>query len=92
MKKDRQFILNSIKMDLYRVVTAAGDITRELPVSSVKIFLDHADKDFAKLNLSPHEKELRNYLKKLASKMSSLSDPNKRLRWTEDVMTTRCRL
>ena len=92
MKKDRQFIINSIKMDLYRVVTAAGDVSKDLPLESIKIFLNHADKDFEKLVLTAHEKELRKYLKKLAAKIDSLTDPSKRLRWTEDVMTTRCRL
>jgi hypothetical protein len=38
MTKDKKFILDSIKMNLYRVVTATGDITKEVPPESVKAF------------------------------------------------------
>lgn len=79
-------------MDLYRVVTAAGDIGKEIPLDSIQIFLNHADKDFGKIDLTPHEKELRSHLKNLAAKVGSLNNPNGRLRWAEDVLTTRCRL
>ena len=35
-------------MDLYRVVTASGNIDKELPKQSVIEFMKHADKDFEK--------------------------------------------
>lgn len=49
--KNNQFIIDSIKMDLYRVVTAAGDINKALPLQSITEFMKHADKDFGKKNL-----------------------------------------
>ncbi len=92
MNRDKQFVIDSIKMDLYRVITAAGDINKNLAKKSVKEFLEHADKDFDKIKLTQHEKKLRLQLSNLAQKLNELEDPHVRLRWTEDIMTTRCRL
>ena len=47
--RNKEFFLNSIKMDLYRVAVAAGNITQKFPVESVKEFLLHIDKDFKKI-------------------------------------------
>ena len=90
--KDKKFIINSIKMDLFRVVVAAGDLTKELPTESIKEFLEHADKDFDKTRLNNREKLLREKLRELTKSVDSLSNPHIRLRWAEDVLTTRCRL
>ncbi len=92
MIEDKKFVIDSIKMDLFRVITASGDLTKEIPQESVKAFLEHADKDFDKIELSNREKELRSRLKYLASVLPKLTDPKARLRWTEDIMTTRCML
>ncbi len=89
---DKKFVIDSIKMDLYRVVTASGDITRDLPLKSIEEFLNHADKDFEKINLTPRENILRKELKKLRKYLKKLKDLKSRLRWTEDVLTIRCRL
>ncbi len=79
-------------MDLHRVVTAAGDITKKAPTESIRTFMEHADKDFDKTELDEREKSIRQELKALANNLEALSDPHTRLRWTEDVMTARCRL
>lgn len=92
MTRDKKFTINSIKMDLFRVVTAAGDITKEAPIDSIKEFLEHADKDFDKTTLDKREVALRNKLKELAKSLDKLSNPYTRLRWAEDVLTTRCML
>ncbi len=92
MTRDKKFIIDSIKMDLFRIVTATGDLTKEIPQKSVKEFLEHADKDFDKIELSTHEKEIRNKLRILNSTFTDFADPKARLRWAEDVLTARCRL
>jgi len=92
MKHPKKFVIDSIKMDLFRVVTAAGDITKEVPFDSVVTFLDHANEDFDKINLDAREKDIRNELNVLANNLCALSNPHTRLRWVEDVMTARCRL
>lgn len=92
MTRDKEFVINSIKMDLFRIVTATGDLTKKIPQKSVIAFLNHADKDFDKIELTQREKEIREKLRILADKLPELRDPEDRLRWTEDVMTARCRL
>jgi hypothetical protein len=92
MNRDKKFVIDSIKMDLFRVITATGDITKEIPRELVETFLKHADKDFAKIELSAHENELRNKLRSLMDEFSEITQPKARLRWTEDVMTLRCML
>ncbi len=90
--RDKQFLINSIKMDLYRVVTAAGDTNKELPKQSIIEFMEHANKDFEKAELTDREKGLQQELQNLLNQLSQIKDPLARLRWTEDVMTIRCRL
>lgn len=90
--RDKQFIINSIKMDLHRVVNASGDISKPLPEESVKEFLNHAIEDFNKIEMTPLENLLKNELQRLNLEIDTITDPHKRLRWTEDVLTTRCRL
>lgn len=92
MTRDKNFILNSIKMDLHRVVTATGDLSKELPKQSVLEFLEHAHRDFDKIDLSDHERSLQIELQDLTLKVDKLYDPLARLRWVEDIMTIRCRL
>ena len=90
--RDKQFLINSIKMDLYRVVTAAGDIRKELPKQSIIEFMEHANKDFEKAELTERERGLQQELQNLLNQLSQIKDPLARLRWAEDVMTIRCRL
>lgn len=90
--RDKQFVVNSIKMDLHRVITAGGNINNELPKQSIIEFMKHADKDFKKIDLTTTEKELRKELQKLLKQLNNIKDPLSRLRWIENVMTIRCRL
>lgn len=90
--RDKKFIINSIKMDLHRVVNAAGDISKPLPKESIEEFLNHAIKDFNKIETTPLEESLRQQLIKLSTKVDMLSDPHKRLVWTDDIITIRCRV
>lgn len=90
--RDRNFILNSIKMDLHRVVTAVGKIDHEIPKQSVIEFLNHATKDLNGLQLTPNEQLLKSQLQTLINKIPETHDLYSRLRWAEDVMTIRCRL
>lgn len=90
--RDKKFVIDSIKMDLFRVVTATGDIRKEIPKKSVTEFLTHAYKDFDKITLSDRESYLKNNLKHLIDQLPSITDPFNRLRWTENILTIRCRL
>ena len=90
--RDRQFIINSIKMDLYRVVTASGNINKILPKQSIVEFIEHANQDFGKIELTERETTLRQQLKDLLKQLADIKDPFTRLRWTEDILTIRCRL
>lgn len=90
--RDKQFIINSIKMDLYRVVTAVGDTNKELPQQSVIEFMEHANKDFEKIKLSDREKKLKQELKQLLDQLPQIKDSSSRLRWAENILTVRCRL
>lgn len=91
-QRDKKFVIDSIKMDLFRVVTATGDLTKEAPIESVKTFMEHADKDFDKIKLNSREKKIRKEIKALATNLEALSNPRSRLEWAEDVLTARCRL
>ncbi|OGC50396.1 hypothetical protein A2716_04285 [candidate division WWE3 bacterium RIFCSPHIGHO2_01_FULL_40_23] len=90
--RGKKFIINSTKMDLHRVVTATGNINKELPQQSVIEFMEHADKDFGKIELTKWEQTLRQHLQNLQKQLPYIKDPHSRLRWAEDVMTIRCRL
>jgi hypothetical protein len=90
--RDKKFIINSIKMDLFRVVTAVGNINNPIPQQSVKEFLMHAMKDFDKTTLNEREKELKIQLEKLCDSLPLLRDPLTRLKWAENVLTVRCRI
>ena len=79
-------------MDLYRVVTATGDITKPTASESAKEFLDHALRDFDKFQNTNHDSKLKNKLVELSAEIYKLQDSNYRLRWTEDILTIRCRL
>lgn len=89
---DKKFVIDSIKMDLYRVVTATGDPSKEIPFDSVKDFLNHADDDFEKINLTEKESSLRKDLRKIQSRLDEINDKESQLKWAEDVLTVRCRL
>lgn len=79
-------------MDLFRVVTAAGNLHKQLPTDSVSEFLTHAIKDFDKTTLTDSELALKEQLKDLSISLPNISDPFTRLRWAEKVLTVRCRL
>lgn len=90
--RDKQFILNSIKMDLLRLVTAVGNIQNPVPHKSVQEFLTHAINDFDKTELNEKELALKNQLLDLNTRLPEVKDQSTRLRWAEDVLTIRCRL
>lgn len=90
--RDKKFVIDSIKMDLYRVVTASGDISKNMPKESVIEFMKHADKDFDKIELEEREKTLRKKLQNLLLNIDVTKDPQERLKWAEDVLTLRCLL
>jgi len=92
MMSGKKSIIEAIKMDLFRVITAAGDITKEMPLGSIREFMEHADKDFDRIKLNSRERKIKEEINLLANSMGDLSDPHTRLRWTEKVMTARCRL
>jgi len=90
--RDKQFIKDSIKMDLHRVINAAGNITKPIPTKSVNEFLNHAYRDFEKIQLDSKEAELKKELLQLTKSLKNVDDPLSRLRWVEDIMTLRCRI
>ncbi len=90
--RDKQFIIDSIKMDLFRLVTAVGNIHQPIPYESVQEFLTHALKDFDKTELTEKELMLKNQVHNLNNSLHALKDPLTRLRWAEDALTIRCRL
>lgn len=92
LEPNKKFVLDSIKMDLHRVFTAAANLENALPRESILTFIDHADKDFEKIILSSREVALRKELQKLRDKILELQDVHDRLRWADDVLTLRCRL
>ena len=90
--RDRNFYINSIKMDLYRVVTAVGDLRKEPAKESAIEFLKHAIEEFDKFEKNEKDKEIRENLIVLNSHMDKLNDPLHRYRWAEHILTNRCRL
>ncbi len=90
--RDKQFFINSIKMDLLRVVTAVGNLNNPIPQESVNDFLTHAIKDFDKTPLDEKDEMFKKQLITLRDRLTSINDPHKRLRWAEDVLTIRCRI
>ncbi|PJE63801.1 hypothetical protein COU89_01345 [Candidatus Roizmanbacteria bacterium CG10_big_fil_rev_8_21_14_0_10_45_7] len=91
--RDKAFYIQSIKMDLYRIITATGDIQKEVALESVQEFFHHALNDFNKIELSDNERVLRDSVNHLMHAIKqNIQDPYKRLRWVEEVMTVRCRL
>lgn len=90
--RDKKFVLDSIKMDLHRVVTVAGNINGRLSTEGILEFMTHADRDFAKIKLNKREKLLREQLNDLSKSLLTIKDPLSRLRWAEDVLTIRCRI
>lgn len=79
-------------MDLHRVVTAVGNINNNLPLDSVSEFIKHALLDFNKITLSELETELFKELKVLETEIPENNNPHERLRWSEKILTLRCRL
>ena len=79
-------------MDLFRVVTATGDIKKQVALESTTEFLNHAIKDFDKFKNTKHDLTIVKPLKVLSSEMFKLDDAAHRLKWTENILTNRCRL
>jgi len=90
--RDRNFYINSIKMDLFRVVTATGDLSKPIPEKSAREFLEHSIKDFDKFPNTEHDAYIKQILQKSIGEMFKLQEPAHRLRWVENVLTARCRL
>ena len=79
-------------MDLFRIVTATGDIRKEIPLQSVREFINHALDDFEKIELVSREREIKFQISESLKELDYLQDPHKRLRWAENILTARCRL
>lgn len=79
-------------MDLFRVVTAVGNLNNPIPQESVNEFLTHAINDFDKTVLSEKDKTYKAQLQSLRDRLTLINDPHVRLRWVEDVLTIRCRI
>jgi len=90
--RDRNFYINSIKMDLFRVVTATGDTTKPVALESAKEFLNHALNDFDKFPNTKHDMEIKKNLITLSKDISKLNDSHYRSRWAENILTSRCRM
>lgn len=79
-------------MDLYRVVTATGDTSKDVAFESAKEFLEHAISDFEHFENTKHDLQIKKNLEDLKNTMFKLNDPFHRIFWTEQVLTSRCRL
>ncbi len=90
--RDRDFYINAIKMDLFRIVTATGDISKPASIESAREFLEHSIKMFEKFPNSNHDLTIKQDLEGFLSEIFKLQDTRRRLRWVEDVLTARCRL
>lgn len=90
--RDRNFYINSIKMDLFRVVTSTGDVSKPPAIESAREFLDHAISDFDKFENTDHDQVIKNNLIELRNDISKLNNPPQRLHWAEDILTNRCRI
>lgn len=91
--RDKQFYINAIKMDLYRIVVATGDIRKKAPIESIQEFMQHALLEFKKIQLTVHEIKLKNELQNLSRSIGRMKqNSNMRLKWTENILTIRCRL
>jgi len=93
MNRGDQFVIDSIKMDLYRVFHASADLNKPFPTQYVNTFLNNAYQDFEKLKNIGRYGEFQKQIKQLTQKSYSfLEDPRERLRWSEDVLTIRARM
>ncbi len=90
--RDREFYINSIKMDLYRVVTATGDVSKPASVDSAQQFLKHSIEDFDKFKNEALDTKIKKDIERSLAEIYKLQEPNHRLRWVENVLTARCRL
>jgi hypothetical protein len=90
--RDRNFYINSIKMDLFRVVTATGDVSKPAAIESAREFLEHSINDFDKFPNNEHDRQIKRELEKSLDDLVKLQVPGHRLRWAENVLTARCRL
>lgn len=90
--RDRTFYINSIKMDLYRVVTATGDVSKPASVESAREFLEHSINTFEKFSNRSHDIAIKQDLQHSLKEIFKLNEPHHRLRWVENVLTARCRL
>ncbi len=76
-----------------RIVYAAGDIDKELPVNGITEFMNHAIGLFQNFEITESEKQRLEELRKLSDSLEQYKqDPLKRLRWAEDVLTIRALL
>ena len=79
-------------MDLFRVVTATGDISKPPAIESAREFLEHSIKDFDKFPNNEHDTDIKRDLQQFLKEISKLQESAHRLRWAENVLTARCRL
>jgi hypothetical protein len=90
--RDKQFYINSIKMDLFRVVTATGDVSKELPTQSIVEFMEHVRKIWDSVELTNRENALKQEFLQLQDQLPQIKDTPSRLKWAEKILTIRCRL
>jgi hypothetical protein len=83
--RDNYFFINSIKMDLFRIVVATGNLNNPIPLKSVEEFFTHALNDFDKILTSKREIGLKAELEVLKNRLVLISDPIARLKWTEKM-------
>lgn len=79
-------------MDLFRVVTATGDISKPASIESAREFLEHSIKMFEKFPNNTHDLTIKHDLESFLSNILELQDASHRLRWVENILTARCRL
>ena len=87
--RDREFYINSIKMDLFRVVTATGDVQSTPAIESAQEFLNHALLDFNKFETTTNDAKIKASLEELQNQLPNLSDPILRYRWADRILTYR---
>lgn len=79
-------------MDLFRVVTAAGDVSKPAALESVQEFLAHALNGFNNFENTDLDTKIKENLISLSNQKFKLNDPARRLRWADEVLTNRCRM
>ncbi len=90
---DNQFLIDSAKMDLRRVVYFVGCVGKESYLKSSITFLESAHKLLCSAKLNRLQKSLAQELEEIKSHLKeSFNDPTSRMQWAENILTISCRL